>query len=71
MNPNETHELMDTIRLIRDRFNLTVLVIEHDMSLVSGLCEKITVLNFGTELAKGVTEEVLKNPEVIKAYLGE
>lgn len=71
MNPNETNELMETIRLIRSRFDLTVLVIEHDMNLVSGLCEKITVLNFGTELAKGPTEEVLKNPEVIKAYLGE
>ena len=71
MNPNETQELMQTIRLIRDRFDLTVLVIEHDMSLVAGICEQITVLNFGTELAKGKTEEVLKNPEVIKAYLGE
>ncbi len=71
MNPNETHELMETIRFIRDKFNLTILVIEHDMSLVSGICEEITVLNFGTELAKGKTEEVLKNPEVIKAYLGE
>ena len=71
MNPNETQELMETIRLIRDRFDLTVLVIEHDMSLVAGICEQITVLNFGTELAKGKTEEVLKDPEVIKAYLGE
>ena len=71
MNPNETRELMETIRLIRDRFDLTVLVIEHDMSLVAGICEQITVLNFGTELAKGKTEEVLKDPEVIKAYLGE
>ena len=71
MNPNETKELMDTIRLVRDRFGLTVLVIEHDMSLVAGICENITVLNFGTELAKGKTDEVLKNPEVIKAYLGD
>ncbi len=71
MNPNETNELMDTIRFVRDHFDLTILVIEHDMSLVSGICEEITVLNFGTELAKGKTEEVLKNPEVVKAYLGQ
>ena len=71
MNPNETRELMETIRFVRDHFDLTVLVIEHDMSLVSGICEEITVLNFGTELAKGKTDEVLKNPEVIKAYLGQ
>lgn len=71
MNPNETKELMDTIHFVRDTFDLTVLVIEHDMSLVSGICEEITVLNFGTELAKGKTDEVLKNPEVIKAYLGQ
>ena len=71
MNPNETKELMETIRFVRDHFDLTVLVIEHDMSLVSGICEEITVLNFGTELAKGITDEVLKNPEVVKAYLGQ
>ena len=71
MNPNETKDLMDTIHFVRDTFDLTVLVIEHDMSLVSGICEEITVLNFGTELAKGKTEEVLKNPEVVKAYLGQ
>ncbi len=71
MNPNETKELMETIHFIRDHFDLTVLVIEHDMSLVSGICEEITVLNFGKELAKGKTAEVLKNPEVVKAYLGE
>lgn len=71
MNPNETKELMETIHFIRDHFDLTVLVIEHDMSLVSGICEEITVLNFGKELAKGKTADVLKNPEVIKAYLGE
>ncbi len=71
MNPNETKELMETIRFVRDHFDLTILVIEHDMSLVSGICEEITVLNFGTELAKGKTEEVLKNPEVVKAYLGQ
>lgn len=71
MNPNETKELMETIRFVRDHFDLTVLVIEHDMSLVSGICEEITVLNFGTELAKGKTDVVLQNPEVVKAYLGQ
>ncbi len=71
MNPNETKELMETICFVRDKFDLTVLVIEHDMSLVSGICEEITVLNFGTELAQGKTIDVLKNPEVIKAYLGQ
>lgn len=71
MNPNETAELMDTIKLIRDRFDLTVLLIEHDMSLISGICERLSVLNFGQLLCEGETSEVLKNPEVIKAYLGE
>lgn len=71
MNPNETAELMDTIRLVRDRYQITILLIEHDMKLVAGICEKILVLNFGTELATGAPEEVLNNPEVITAYLGE
>ena len=71
MNPNETLELMDTIRFVRDEFDMTVLLIEHDMKLVSGICEKLTVLNFGQVLAEGETSEVLNNPEVIKAYLGE
>lgn len=71
MNPNETAELMDTIRLIRDKFDITILLIEHDMKLVAGICEKITVLNFGTELASGTPEEVLNDPKVITAYLGE
>ena len=71
MNPNETEELMETIRLIRDRYNLTILLIEHDMKLVAGICEKLSVLNFGTELANGTPSEVLNNPEVITAYLGE
>ena len=71
MNPNETAELMDTIKFIRDEFGLTILLIEHDMRLVSGICENITVLNFGKELAHGVTSEVLNNPEVVKAYLGD
>ena len=71
MNPNETKELMETIRFVRDKFDMTVLLIEHDMKLVSGICEKLTVLNFGQVLAQGKTGDVLNNPEVIKAYLGE
>ena len=71
MNPNETQELMDTIRYIRDNFDMTILLIEHDMRLVSGICEKLTVLNFGQVLAAGTTSEVLSNPAVITAYLGE
>lgn len=70
MNPNETAELMDTIRLIRDRFDITVLLIEHDMKFVEGLCDEITVLNFGTTLAQGTAGQVLNDPEVIKAYIG-
>lgn len=71
MNPNETAELMDTIRFVRDHFDMTILLIEHDMKLVSGICEALTVLNFGHVLAQGETMEVLHNPEVVKAYLGE
>ena len=71
MNPNETKELMETIRFVRDKFDMTVLLIEHDMKLVSGICEELTVLNFGQVLAQGKTSDVLNNPEVIKAYLGE
>ena len=71
MNPNETQELMDTIRFIRDKYELTILLIEHDMKLVSGICEELTVLNFGKVLAQGKTSDVLNNPQVIKAYLGE
>ena len=71
MNPNETQELMDTIRFVRDKFDMTILLIEHDMKLVSGICEELTVLNFGRVLCQGETAEVLQNPEVIKAYLGE
>lgn len=71
MNPNETEELMNTIRFVRDHFDMTVLLIEHDMKLVSGICEELTVLNFGKVLCQGATEEVLNNPEVIKAYIGD
>lgn len=71
MNPNETANLMEIVRHIRDEFDMTVLLIEHDMKFVSGLCDEVTVLNFGTVLAQGSTEEALNNPEVIKAYIGE
>ena len=71
MNPVETEELMNTIRLIRDKFQIAVLLIEHDMKLVMGVCEKITVLNFGQVLMTGTPEEVQNNPEVIKAYIGD
>ncbi|MGN0695805.1 MAG: ABC transporter ATP-binding protein [Oscillospiraceae bacterium] len=71
MNPNETASLMDTIRFVRDNFDMTILLIEHDMKLVSGICEEITVLNFGQELAQGITSEVLQDPAVVTAYLGE
>ena len=70
MNPHETEDLAKTIRFIRDHFDMTILLIEHDMKFVSGLCDEITVLNFGTVLAEGDTQAVLKNPEVIKAYIG-
>lgn len=71
MNPNETAELMETIQLVRKRFHMTILLIEHDMKLVSGICERLTVLNFGKLLKQGNTQEVLHDPEVVKAYLGE
>lgn len=71
MNPNETAELMKTIRFVRDNFHMTILLIEHDMKLVSGICERLTVLNFGQVLTQGVTSEVLNDKRVITAYLGE
>ena len=71
MNPNETKELMETIRFVRDKFDMTILLIEHDMKLVGGICEEVTVLNFGQVLAQGETSKVLKDPAVITAYLGE
>ena len=70
MNPHETEELMNTIRLIRDRFGVTILLIEHDMKFVTGLCDRVTVLNFGTVLAEGDTKTALNDPEVIRAYIG-
>ena len=71
MNPNETAELMETIRFVRDNFDMTILLIEHDMKLVSGICERLTVLNFGQVLTQGETSEVLNDKRVITAYHGE
>lgn len=71
MNPQETHELMNLIALIRKQFKLTILLIEHDMNLVMGICERLIVLDYGKIIAKGTPEEIQKNPVVIKAYLGE
>ncbi|MBP1576415.1 MAG: ABC transporter ATP-binding protein [Oscillospiraceae bacterium] len=70
MNPHETADLMEIVRHIRDQFDVTILLIEHDMKFVSGLCDEITVLNFGTVLAQGVPEKALNDPAVVKAYIG-
>lgn len=70
MNPQETEDLAKTIRFIRDHFDMTILLIEHDMKFVSGLCDELTVLNFGTMLTQGDTKTVLQDPEVIRAYIG-
>ena len=71
MNPQETEELMAIIRYIRDHFHIAILLIEHDMKLVMGICEQIIVLNFGMLLAQGKPEAILQNADVVKAYLGE
>jgi branched-chain amino acid transport system ATP-binding protein len=71
MNPHETEELMENIAKIRDRFRIAILLIEHDMSLVMGVCEGICVLNFGKIIAKGTADEIQANPAVIEAYLGK
>lgn len=70
MNPQETHELMSLIAYIRKEFNLTILLIEHDMSLVMGICERIIVLDYGQIIAEGTPSQISSNPKVIKAYLG-
>ena len=71
MNPQETEDLMRMIRTVRDHFRISILLIEHDMQLVMGICERITVLNYGMLLAEGTPKEIQNNPEVIKAYIGE
>jgi branched-chain amino acid transport system ATP-binding protein len=71
MNPSETSELMMTIKDIRDKFDIAIILIEHDMNLVMGICERILVLNYGLIIAQGKPEEIKNNPIVIEAYLGQ
>jgi len=71
MNPTETAELLESIKLIREKFGITILLIEHDMSLVMNICEKIMVIDYGVPIAFGEPKEIASNPKVIAAYLGE
>ncbi len=71
MNPHETEDLRRTVQLLREKFDITILLIEHDLKFVSGICDRITVLNFGTVIAEGTVKEALNDPEVIRAYIGK
>lgn len=71
MNPNETRDLMNTIHFIRDKFDITILLIEHDMKLVMGICERIVVVDYGKTIAEGTPDMIKNNPDVIRAYLGD
>lgn len=71
MNPTETEDLMKTIKLIRDKFNIAILLIEHDMKLVLGICERLIVLDHGVVIDEGQPYEVINNPRVVEAYLGK
>ena len=71
MNPQESESLTETIRFVRDNFDMTILLIEHDMKLVCNICDRVSVLNFGTTLAEGRAAEALSSPEVVRAYLGD